>query len=199
MDENILKAAFHELEWVTLRKHLDGYDMTDHTLEILLSHLRRENTFILRYPNQQREQRRQIFIDNLRNYLQARLGTFASISLERELKLLEVAERGYRGILKLLEPCDISKLAPDTRVAAYLSRSAHQYRYVTSRLEETVAKKQEIFPETPVLTDDAKALFSCDGAIAGIVECLTSTLVMEAHNNNWFDNARAVVLPVFLR
>jgi hypothetical protein len=197
MDENILKKAFQELEWVTLKKHLDGRDMTDATLEIFLGHLRRENSFILRYPDERREQRRQIFIDNLRDYLHARLGTRGSTSLDHQLKILETAERGYRGILKLLEPCEISKLAPDTRVSAYVSRSAHQYRYVTKRLEETFAVKKEIFPQASVLTDDANLLFSSDGAIAGIVQCLTITLLMEAYKNNWFDTARTVILPVF--
>jgi hypothetical protein len=126
--EKIVKPALDNLDWSLLKEHLDQAEFNDYSLDILLGHLRRTNRLIMPYPNRNREAQRADFYECIKNYIFVNLGEKAFVSLLTEIALLNRVEKGYRGILDILDHCEISNFPPEIRVSAYISRSAHQLR-----------------------------------------------------------------------
>jgi len=198
LKERVVKDALGSLDWNRLKKHLDDAGLHESDLEFLLGHLRRTNSMIVPYPNEKWETRRALFLRCLHDYIRLALGPHASACLSQEVALLHRIERGYRGILGLLEQCDISKLQPDVRAAAYVSRAAHQFAYVIRQVQETLKAQREIrVPHGVFLMSQDNAPVSPDSMITAFVESVSITLVMEAYKNNWFDATGCVVLPTF--
>jgi|SRR5579871_1325494 hypothetical protein len=194
LKEKIAKNALDGLDWPQLKNHLDDIVLDEDEFKVLLGHIRRTNSLVMAYPNAKRAKQREKFLGSLQAYADAKLGQSA-LQLVTETNLLNKAERGYRGILELLQQCEISKLPADVRAAAYISRAAGQCELVTRSFHDALKARKEIGLPGMLLRDDNDAPFSPDGAITAIVECLSMTLVMEAHKNKWFDAERNVVLP----
>src|SRR5689334_4683492 len=124
--EKTIKEALANLDWPQLEAHLNQVGIDEDTYSILLGHIRRTNSFILPYPNPKRQKTRELFFERLGDHIHKSLGTAVS-RLTAETAELNKIEQGYRSILAFLDQCEISKLAPDVRIAAYLSRAAGQY------------------------------------------------------------------------
>lgn len=194
--EKIVKPALENLDWDFLKKHLDQTELKDDSLDILLGHLRRTNSLIMPYPNIKRETQRAEFYECIKNYIFVKLGEKAFVSLINEIALLNRIENGYRGILDILDNCEISNFSPEMRVSAYISRSAHQYAYLIKDFYKLIEAKKEIGPRSPLLMSEDLAQVSPDQVISTIVETLTSSLLMEAYKNSWFDSEGFVELPI---
>jgi hypothetical protein len=194
LKEKVVKDALENLDWPKLKSHLDEIVFDEDKLSVLLGHIRRTNSLVMAYPNAKREKQREKFLGSLQAYAHAKLGQ-AALLLVQECNLLNKVEQGYRSILDLLKQCEISKLPPDVRAAAYISRAARQCELVTRSFHDALKARKEIGLPGMLLRDENDAPFSPDGAITAIIECLSITLVMEAHKNKWFDVERNVVLP----
>ena len=195
LQEKIVKQALDNLDWSMLKDHLDKAEMDDCSLEFILGHLRRTNSLIMPYPDKKREARRADFFDYLTKYIFMNLGEEATVSLLKEVALLNRIEQGYRGILDILDQCEISHFPPDVRAAAYISRSAYQYTHLIKDFYELIEARKEIGPRSPLFMSEDLAQVSPDQVIGAIVETLTISLVMEAYKNSWFDANGYVVLP----
>lgn len=186
--ESVLKKALDGLDWPLLMQHLDEIGLQATDLEYLLGHLRRTTTLVMPYPRAQREAHRADFINNLHRYVSDKLGADSAMLVSKEMELIEKIERGYRFILQVLDTCEISKLSPEMRMAAYISRAAFEYATVRTQIEEVVRKRCEItMPQGPLLSAEKGVSVHPDAAISAIVEFLSTTLVMEARRNNWLD------------
>lgn len=193
--EKIVKPALDNLDWSLLKEHLDQVELNDYSLDILLGHLRRTNSLIMPYPNKNREAQRANFYECIKNYIFVNLGEKAFVSLLNEIALINKVEKGYHGILDILDHCEISNFPPEIRVSAYISRSAHQYANLIKDFYELIEARKEIGPRSPLLMSEDLAQVSPDQVISTIVETLTISLLMEAYKNSWFDAKGFVVLP----
>lgn len=195
LKESVVKQALEDLDWNAFKDHLDEVGIEDGALEFMLGHLRRTTSLIMPYPDEKREAQRTDFIHCLIKYIFMRLGEEAIVSVSKEVALLYRIERGYRGMLEILDQCEISNLSPDVRVAAYISRAVYQYAHVIREFYEALEARKEIGPHGPLLMSEDLAQISPDQVITAIVETLTISLVMEAYKNKWFDADGCVVLP----
>jgi hypothetical protein len=198
LKESIVKDALSTLCWGKLEGHLDAIKLDEKAFEQLLGHLRRCNELILKYPNEKAATRRAGFFAKLRQRIRDDLDQSALDRLETEIHLLDLVEQGYRGILHVLDQCEISRLPPNTRVNAYVSRAAEQFIDLQRRWNASIKKRKQLnAPQVALLYDDNGNPYSPDGVLTALVECLTMTLVMEGYKNRWFDQNNAVVLPGF--
>ena len=196
LKENVVKESLTRLDWLHLKNHLDDVDFTEAALILFLGHLRRTSSLIITYPNKGRENKRRKFFDELNKYIHDELGPGASDLLSQELALLDRIEKGYRGILDLLDQCDISRLPSEIRIAAYISRATHEYAHVIKESYKAISERREIMlPLGALFRRENMPPLDPDACITAIVEFLTITLVMEAYKNKWFDADKCVVLP----
>jgi hypothetical protein len=197
LSEGTTKKAFEARDWPSLRSHLDDIGLDESTFDALLGHLRRASGFILRYPNQKQELRRDAFLKDLRQYVRVSKGEAAEQRVAQEVDLLLYVERGYRSVLLMLDAADISKLAPDLRVAAYLRCIVGEYADVLRQQEERTRKlKQLTMPNAPLAdTADGQSI-SVDAIFNSLITALSTSLVMESHKNKWHDARGVITLPV---
>ena len=197
LKESIVKNSLEWLDWPLLKNHLDEVVLDDVQLDFLLGHLRRTSSLILAYPKKGREKLRTKFFEELDTYISVVLGAKASGLLSQEILLLDKIERGYRGIIDLLEKCDISRLSLERRVAAYISRTVHEYTNLMEAFHAVLNSREEVYlPRGPLLSSENKEPVSPDGVLTALVESLTMTLVMEGYKNNLFDADSCVVIPL---
>lgn len=123
LKEKVAKNALDSLDWPQLKNHLDEIVLDEDKFSALLGHIRRANSLIMAYPNAKRETQREKFLGSLQAYAHAKLGQSA-LQLVNETNLLNKIERGYRGILELLQRCEISKLPADVRAAGFTLKSS---------------------------------------------------------------------------
>lgn len=143
LSEGAVKDALDALSWPDLKAHLDGLDLHEILVKELLGHIRRCNRLLLKHPDPAREPRRDELLDKLADYLNDRLGDDARSWCERERATLRMIENGYRSILAFLANCEVSKLLPEVRVAAYLQRANAQYKDVSARVD-AAARRREV-------------------------------------------------------
>jgi hypothetical protein len=196
LSEGKTKGAFAARDWLALKSHLDEIGLAGSVLDDLLGHLTRASGLILRYPDAARERRRDAFLENLRMYVHATLGEDAEARVSGEVALMAQIERGYRSVLATLGCADISKLSPDTRIAACLAWANRAYTDIMKKQDQEIRKLEQLhFPNVPPVTDEDGNSMPIDPLINAIVTALSTTLIMEAHNNNWHDSSGTVTLP----
>jgi len=196
LKENIVKDALDRLDWQHLKNHLDSITLDKAALESLVGYLRRCNSLVMPYPNPKREASRRAFGEALMSYTTDALGSTAATLIDQELSLLEKIEAGYRGIVGLLEKCDISRLPAEARAAAYISRAAEQFCFLQNKLDALLNSKENIVPAGSLLLSENGQQISPDAAHTAIVESLSITLLMEGYKNKWYDKEGNLVLPV---
>lgn len=196
LNERKTKGALKAMDWPSLQAELESCELTQETLDEALGHLLRENAIIFPYPNPKKEEQRAKFNAEFHDYVLERLGEVAAKGVSDHANLQHLVESQYRQILELLDNCDVSKLAPDVRVSACISRAAHSYDHMICQVDDRVGKGSDFgtFFQGPMAMKEGK-LIHPDGVLEGIVASLTSTLGMEAHKNKWFDADGCIVLP----
>jgi hypothetical protein len=198
LSEGAVKDALDALSWPDLKAHLNGIALDDTLVDELTGHIRRCGRLLLKHPDPAREARRDGLLTNLAEYLKDRLGEDAQSRCEGERATLRMIENGYRSILAFLANCEVSKLLPEVRIAAYLQRANTQYKYVSARVDAAVGRRETLEAMAGVvLQDDKGNNYSPDAVSDAIVTTLTSTLLMEGHNNGWFGPDNLLVIPDF--
>lgn len=142
LKESIIKNALEHLNWPLLKAHLDDAGLDSDTLAVLLGHIRRTGSLIFPYPNRAKAMLREKFFGQLASHLDSCLGKQSVALLKHEIELLGKIEDGYRGILSLLDRCAISKLPAATRASAYVSRAAHQFKFVADEVDRVLRGEQ---------------------------------------------------------
>src|SRR5680860_532978 len=198
LSEGAVKGALEALSWPDLKAHLDGLSLDDTLVEELLGHVRRCGRLLLKHPDPTSAACRDELLDKLAGDLKDRVDDDARSRCERERAMLRMIENGYRSILVFLANCEVSKLLPEVRVAAYLQRANAQCKDVSARVD-AAARRREAFKAMAgvVLQDDKGNDYSPDAVSDAIVTTLTSTLLMEGHTNGWFGTDKLLVIPDF--
>ena len=191
----MVKDSLAELNWTKLQFHLDEIRFSATHLPQLRGHIRRHTPFICTYPREAFEEQRNTFLQSLQEFVGLRLGPHAEQEIESDIRLLDTIERGYRGILAVLDKCAISQHSPPIRVSASISRACSDYQELKRRHDIALTSAKELDATSGILIegDDGNSI-SPDAILEGLSETVAMTLVMEAHRNNWFvDNF--VALP----
>lgn len=196
LSERKTRDALKAMDWPGLQAELESCGLTQEALDDALGHLLRENDLIFPYPNPKKEEKRAKFISEFREYVLGALGEEAAKEVSDHADLQALVESQYRRILNKLDECDVSKLEAGVRVSACISHAAHEYDHMIRRMDELVGKSTDFgtFFQGPLAAEEDK-LFHPDGVLEGIVVSLTSTLIMEAHKNKWFDADGHAVIP----
>jgi hypothetical protein len=197
LSESTTKEAFEKRDWPMLRAHLDDVGLDEPIFEALLGHLRRASGFIIRRPNRKQQLRRDEMFRELREFVRLKNGDSAALRVSGEVSVLLHAERGYHDILATLAACDISKLSPDMRAAAYIRRATSELAELMDRHDKTVRKLVQItMPNNPTVEDVDGRSISIDGVVDAVVTGLSTTLVMESYTNSWHDAHDVITLPL---
>ena len=196
LHEHSVKQALEALSWPKLRAGLDAVQFDTEVVVELAGLVLRSTGLLLKRPDPDRTKKRTELFEEILQYAAER-GT-DSAKLREALQTIELIDRGYQGILLMLDACDVSKLAPEVRAAACIERTAIEYAEVARRTKEAEASLPEFFdPNNPVLQGEDGITFTPDGATSMLVETLTMSLIMESYTNKWVagkDDDR-IVLP----
>jgi hypothetical protein len=196
--EDLVKAALAALDWPDLRSHLDSSGLPPEVITDLCGHIRRYSNLIAKYPRKEFERRRSHFFEELSVYAGQRLGPGASDQVKGELRLIELIEHGYHGILDVLGKCIIGKQPAPIRVSGSVSRACHEYHDILRRRDKTLSQTKEFDVMAGVqLQDDNGNVFSPDAVIEGLSASVAMTIIMESYKNNWFVD-EVVILPELL-
>lgn len=196
LSESETKKALKALDWPRLQAELTRCGPTQDALDDALGHLLRENELIFPHPDPKKEKERATFLAQFRSYAVGALGEEPAGAVTEVAELQEMVEGRYRQVLDTLAECDISKLAPDVRTSAYITRAAQQYDHMVREMTDLLRTGNDIgtFFQGPLAMKEDRP-FSPDGVLEGIVVSLTSALLMEGYKNNWFDANGVVNLP----
>ena len=196
LKESVIKKALVDLDWPALETHLNDVGMEEIGLAFLLGHVRRASNLIMCYPSAKRETRRAKFFSALADYVRSCLSDEHAGLVAAEAAAINQIEQGYRGILSLLDGCDISRLPPETRASACITRAAHQFWLIKKDIDSMLrSRKETTWPSGPLMMTEASSPVSPDAIVCTLVEAAAITLVMEGHNNKWFDGDNHLVLP----
>ena len=192
--ESVVKEVLPALDWDTLKEHCEDIVLSRRDLTDICGHVRRCTGLICKRPNQNFQQRRTRFFNELRSYTEARFGLGAVKEIDTEVALIERIEQGYWSILNTLDKCAISQQPATVRAAGCISHACHVCQDLMRHFNKALAGTKEITPEFGHLQDDGGRSFSGDAVFEGLSESVATTLLMEAHKNKWFEN-HLVVLP----
>lgn len=195
LKEEIVRQALKSCDWAKLESHLLAIGLDDQGTRQLAGHIRRSSDFLIKRADKPRENRRAIFVEKLRDHLEASVGASAAELLAAEVELIERIERGYREIMETQDASPASNLAPDTQAAAALVRSGRVFDKVT----EAVWAKMKALKEIPIQSIRIEAADgspqSPDGVLALNVEITTMTLQLLGYRQSWFDDSKRLVVP----
>ncbi|MBI3372374.1 MAG: hypothetical protein HY017_11545 [Betaproteobacteria bacterium] len=199
LHEQSVKEALEALSWEKLKVELDTVQFDAAVAEELSGFVLRSTGLLLKRPNPSRASARRWLFQNIADYAANRRGPDCAGKLRATFDTIELIDRGYHGILDMLERCDVSKLPPEVRASACIDRTAIEYAEVIKRAHDAVLSLPELFDaQNTVLQGEDGVTFTPDGAVNMLVETLTMTLVMESYRNGWVakDDDR-VILPAW--
>lgn len=199
LHEQSVKEALEALSWEKLIVELNAVQFDGTVADELSGFVLRSTGLLLKRSDASRTSARSRLFQNVADYCANRGGPECAGKLRTAFDTIELIDRGYHGILDMLERCDVSKLAPEVRASACIDRTAIEYAEVMKRAQEAVLSLPELFDaQNPVLQGEDGATFSTDGAVNVLVETLTMALVMESYRNGWVakDDDR-VILPAW--
>ena len=199
LHEHSVKQALEALSWSELKPELDAVQFDAAVADELAGLVLRSTGLLLRRPHPARASARSRMLESIAEYAANRGGAECAAKLRAAFDTIALIDRGYHGILDMLERCDVSKLPPEVRAAACIDRTAIEYAEVIRRMHEAVASLPELIDApNPVLQGEGGITFTPDGAVNMLVETLTMSLVMESYRNGWVakDDDR-VVLPAW--
>ena len=195
LKESVVKSSLSELNWNKLQTHLQDISFTCDHLTELLSHIRRFSDLICKHPRKPYEKKRNQFFKSLQSFVKTQLGNKAESDFLQEVQLIQTIESVYRGILDILKKCSISQQPAPVRVSASISRACFQYKEFKRRYGLALSKAKGLNMTTGVLIEcDDGSRISPDAILQALIETVGMTLIMEAYQNNWFDDD-IVILP----
>lgn len=196
LHEHSVKQALEALSWPKLKAALDTVQFDAAVAEELAGLVLRCTRLLLKRSDPERAKKRTELFERSLQYVADRGADPAK--LREAQQTIELIDRGYQGILQMLDASDVSKLAPEVRVAACIERTAIEYAEVMRRMKKAEASLPEFFdPNNPVLLGEEGITFTPDGATSLLVETLTMSLIMESYPTKWIagkDDDR-IVLP----
>ncbi|WP_157043577.1 nuclease-related domain-containing protein [Nitrobacter hamburgensis] len=195
LKEKLVKQVLKTFAWGTLKQHLSTFQLNDDNLSELLGHIRHSTDFLLKRPDQAREDARAAFTEGLRSYLAEHAGPDAAAGLGDLIAVLQRIEAGYREILRTQQATVAAKLLPETQVSAALSRAAYSYHELMEAFNSSVKRRKELTLQSFRIMRSDGSSYSPDGVLAGIVDVAAMTLLLHGHQNNWFDPQKFLVLP----
>jgi hypothetical protein len=198
LGEGIVKEALKQVDWPSLKAHLEEKGLTEAAFEELCGHIRRCNELICKYPNKGIEKKRFNLFNDLGAFASGVIGGLALKNLQDELDLILQIEEVYRGILDVLKQSEIGKLPAEVQVSALIKRSCHEYKLFSGYLQKSLtAAKQINITQGFTFADADGNPVSMDGVLEGLSDSVSMTVIMEATRNSWFDAEGRVVLPDF--
>jgi hypothetical protein len=195
LKEGLVKQALKTFAWDKFKQHLLTVHMGEDCVSELLGQIRRSTDFLLKGPDQDREEARAAFIDELRNYLADHVGSDAAAQLGAQIAVIQRIEAGYREILRTQAATVAAKLLPDTQASAALSRAAYSYHELMQAIQSSSKERKELTLQSFRIKRLDGSSYSPDGVLAGIVDVTTMTLFLHGHQNKWFDSQNFLVLP----
>lgn len=181
--------------WDNFKQHLATVQVDEDCVSELLDHLRRSTDFLLKRPDETREQARAAFVAELTKYLIDHVGQDAATQLSDQIALIQQIEAGYREIMRTQAATAAAKLLPETQAAAALSRAAYSYHELMEAFLSSSKRRKELTLQSFRIKRPDGSSYSPDGVLAGIVDVTTMTLFLHGHENKWFDSQKFLVLP----
>jgi hypothetical protein len=187
LKETAVKKALKTLAWSEFQKHLTAVNIDQTDLAGLLGHIRRSTDFLIKRPDEVREEACAAFLDELGKFLENRLGPDAAAILGNEIAVIQQIEAGYREILRTQGATISAKLLPDTQAAAALFRAAYAYQTLVEEFQSSILQRKELTLQSLRVKRPDGSSYSPDGVSAAIVDVTTKSLMLLGHRYGWFD------------
>ena len=195
LKESLVKQTLKTFAWDKFKQHLTTVHMDEDCVSELLGHIRRSTDFLLKRPDEAREESRAAFVEELRQYLADHVGTDAVAQLGDQIAVIQRIEAGYREILRTQAGTIAAKLLPETQASAALSRAAYSYHKLREAVQSSIKRRNELTLQSFRIKRRDGSSYSPDGVLAGIIDVTTMTLLLHGHQNKWFDSKKFLVLP----
>ena len=195
LSEGIVRDALARLDWQSLKRHLEKCDLDSADMLRLGGMVRRSSVLVKRRKDRTFEQKRIGLRDELVSYAMERFDVPTAQGPKEDFAAVELAEKGYEGVLDALKASVIGKRKPEVRAAAMMARACEDFDEATASYLAYLRGQREFWamPGGVASTDDGNVV-AIDEVVAGLSRMVAATLVMEAYEGRWFEED-VVVLP----
>lgn len=197
ISEQVVKNTLATLDWENLKKHFEDIKLSRSDFSVFCGHVRRFTDLICKHPREKFIENRAIFFNEISTFVLEHLGAESKKEFDAEIQLIYQIEKGYRGIINILDKCDIGKHSATVRSAGLIKRACHEYIELNRLLQKKLAAtKQFNFMSGPFVQDANGEEISADAVLEGLSDTVAMAIIMEAYSNSWFDG-ETVILPEF--
>ena len=195
LSEGVVREAVAGLDWKSLKRHLERCELDSADMLRVGGIVRRSSVLVKRRKDRRFEQKRNGFRDKLVSYALDRFDGPTAEGLKGDFSVIELAEKGYDGVLSALRASVIGKRKPEVRAAAMIARACEDFEEATASYLGLLKGQREFWAMSGgvISTDDGEVL-DIDEVAAGLSRMVAATLLMEAHEGRWFEED-VVVLP----
>jgi hypothetical protein len=195
ISEAEVRASAEALDWGRLAQHLRHLSPDSGTVKAVSLIVLRCRGLIHRYPDPRRKSRRDEFLKHLSTWAD-RVGEPATVaSLQSDLEVISLAERGYASIRTALAQTAAARLPADQRAAALLSLGAHDVNWLFQELGAKARACKTTEPMALALEDEDGSHFSGDDIVSRIDVTTGAALALYAQQEGWIASDDAIVLP----
>jgi hypothetical protein len=193
--ESLFADCAKERNAAPLVGRLEAIGIDDDRVKELAGLVRRAGSLIYQRPEAAGQASRDAFLDALLAGV-VRIAPEVGIApLERAIRTVRIAERGYHIILDTLGRADISKEPPAMRAAAAIARVEANLARLREQLDDARRKGNVVIPSGVMLEDEHGRPVSADAVLTALVKSLGGTLMMEAYAYGWFGKDGRIELP----
>lgn len=186
-----LEKALASLDWVKVEAALAAGGGRAADVDEVAGVILRTSALVFRYPDPAAEAKR----DQLWAAFGAYFHPASIIKIEEAFETLQIAQAGYRTIVKALGTIDAGKLPADEHITAALTICEKELEHLSEQMNAQQAERRYLSQHMALQNEDGK-VFSPDAALEKLVNMVGMTLQMHAHSQEWFDQDRTVVAPL---
>jgi hypothetical protein len=193
-DQEKVKKALKGLDWTALRQQLEGVDLTEKNLLVVLMMVLRSDSMVRRRPSDDGAMRDHLLAE-LESYLDEK-GLEEAASTVAELhKIFRYIDKGYVAILSQERELHFSSLSPEKRVSAILSFLADVGDQLQLDHKRAMEEAGFISPNQTI-KDVSGTTYNPNATYHGLTLAATDALQLEGYRHSYFDAAGELVLPV---
>lgn len=195
-DEAALRKALGKLDAKKALNLLAPATMDGACLGKLLAVLRRGGLPLVKHADEARRARRDHCLEAIAALVEARAGASDAAAFRALGAMIGMIESVYQAIVDSSLGSEAGTLTPEQRAAAILAFLGRGYRDNADAVMTAFARQELMDPlALRVGADDGGAGVDPEAVLDSLVRMATSSLLMEGHQQRWFDDAGALALP----
>lgn len=194
ISELVTRKALKNISWPSLQAHLESATMSQQDTEKLLDLVRTQESLIFKHPTPEKQKQRDQLLLQLHEWLKSR-GFAVANGIKRYVDELKIIEDGFAGILALVAEGEWNKsMTPSQRVSASIGLVSQEYTHLLVQIEQKI-RLDGVIPHSVTITAPDGREIDSEVIASSLLAMLKDTVMMEAHQHDWFDLEGTVQLP----